>query len=194
MSTLDLSKESKRKPSEVVSDVTLSDNAVALLPDSENTFAYLNDLCDQELFDDAFITLARTLPKQYAIIWASKCVEESLGGDVDPNDQRCIDLAKQWLTGPDEKIRREAMDAADAKNYEGPCAWLAAAVGFSGGSLAPENQAEVAPPDHLTAVAVAACLVGIAVAEPGKMPEVSKQMIDFGLSMVAIPGSAGSEN
>jgi hypothetical protein len=194
MSTLDLSKESKRKPAEVVTDIALSDRAVALLPDAENTLAFLDNLCEQGLFNDAFLTLARTLPKQYAIVWASKCVEESLDDDCQPEDRQCADVAKRWLQGPDEKIRREAMDAASARDYAGPCAWLAAAVGFSGGSLAPENQAEVEPPQHLTAVAISACLTGLAITNPQAAPEVSRHFIDQGIAMVAIPGSSAAGN
>jgi hypothetical protein len=194
MSTLDLTKESKRTPTEVVSDVALSDDAVAFMPESENTLAYLNKLCDEELFNDAFLTLARVLPTQYAIIWASRCVAEHCVGKPDQGDQRCLDLVKQWLTNPDEKVRRATMDAADARDYDGPWAWLAAAVGFSGGSLAPENQAEIQPPRHLTAVAVSACLTSIAVTDPETTAGVSRQMIESGLAMVAIPNGSEDKN
>ena len=191
MSTLDLTSESRRKPADVVSDVALSDEAVALLPEASNTLAYLNRLCDETLFEDAFLTLARVLPRQYAIIWASQCVRE-FAGDASPEDQRCADLVEKWLAGPDDKLRRAAMDAADACEYEGPHAWLAAAVAFSGGSLAPPNQAEIEPPKDLTGIAVSACLTLIAVADEEKMEEVSNKMIDKGLAMVAIP-SGGEE-
>ncbi len=194
MSTVDLTIESKRKPTEVVSDVALSDDAVALMPESPNTLTYLNALCDEELFNDAFLTLARVLPRQYAIIWASRCVAEHCIDNPDAEDQRCLDLVKQWLAGPDEKVRRATMDAADARDYDGPWAWLAAAVAFSGGSLAPENQAEIQPPGHLTAVAVSACLISIAVIDPETASEVSRQMIQSGLAMVAIPSGSEEKN
>ena len=194
MSTVDLTKESKRTPVEVVSDVALSDDAVAFMQESENTLAYLNKLCDEELFTDAFLTLARVLPKQFAIIWASRCVADHCTDKPDQEDQHCLDLVKQWLAGPDEKIRRATMDAADASDYDGPWAWLAAAVGFSGGSLAPENQAEIQPPGQLTAVAVSACLTGIAVIEPETTAEVSRHMIENGLAMVAIPSGTEQTN
>jgi hypothetical protein len=194
MSTVDLTKESKRTPAEVVSDVALSDDAVAFMPESENTLAYLNKLCDEELFTDAFLTLARVLPKQFAIIWASRCVADHCTDKPDQEDQRCLDLVKQWLAGPDEKVRRATMDAADARDYDGPWAWLATAVGFSGGSLAPENQAEVQPPAQLTAIAVSSCLTCIAVTEPETTAVISRQMIESGLAMVAIPSGAEQRN
>jgi len=193
MSTLDLTSESRRKPAEVVSDVALSDEAVALLPEAKNTLSYINRLCDEELFEDAFLTIARTLPRQYAIIWASRCVKE-FAGEGSADDQRCTDLVDRWLASPDDKLRRAAMDAADKCNYEGPWAWLAASVAFSGGSLSPPNQAEIEPPKDLTGIAVSACLTLIAVADPEQMPEVSNKMIDKGLAMVAIPSGGRESN
>ncbi len=193
MSTLDLSKDSKRKPAELVSDVALSDEAVALLDDAENTYAYLGALADDDLFNDAFLTLARTLPKQYAIVWASKCVEESLGSKMTDDEKRCFDLTNRWLNGPTEELRRAAMDMADEFEYEGPGAWLVAAVGFSGGSLGPPNQAEVPPANHLTAVAVSVCLLSLAAKDPETLADNCRQMLDKGIAMVAIPGSGDSE-
>jgi hypothetical protein len=162
------------------------------MPESRNTLAYLHKLCDEALFHDAFLTLARVLPRQYAIIWASRCVAEHCDDKPDAPDQRCLDLVKQWLASPDEKLRRGTMEAADACDYEGPFAWLAAAVAFSSGSMAPENQAEIPPPVHLTAVCISACLISIAVIDAESIATVSRQMIDSGLAMVAIP--SGSED
>ena len=193
MSTLDLTKESKRKPAEVVSDVALSEDAVSLMAESQNTLAYLDNLFDQELFDDAFLTLARALPRQYAIIWALRCVEDLCGEPPRPQDQRCLDLVKRWLADANDKVRRATMDAADAAEYEGPWAWLAAAVAFSGGSMAPPNLAEIQPPKQLAAIAVSACLVAIMVRDPEAMADVSRKIIDTGLAMVAIPSASAEE-
>ena len=193
MSTLDLSKDSKRRPTELVSDVALSDDAVAMLGEASNTHSYLGMLSENELFNDAFLTLARTLPKQYAIIWASRCVKETVGDQISDDEKQCVEITHRWLNGPDDELRRAAMDAADRCNYEGPCAWLAAAVAFSGGSLAPRNQADVPPPGHLTAVAVAACLLSLSALEPDTMAESSRKMIQQGLALVAIPGSESEQ-
>jgi hypothetical protein len=186
---MDLIKDSRRKPSELVFDVELSEEAVALLPDSPNAYAYLAVLCESELFYDGFLLLARTLPKQYAIIWATQCVDQSLTTALAPEDKQCAELVRRWLKGPDERIRRAAADAAENAEYEGPWAWLAAAVGFSGGSLAPEDLPVVPPADHLTAVAVAASLMNLMMKDPETSAILGKQMIDRGLAMVAIPGA-----
>ena len=189
MSTMDLIKDSRRKPSELVFDLKLSDEATALLPESPNAFAYLGVLCEHKLLRDAFLLLARTLPKQYAIIWATQCIDLFLTSALAPEDKQCAELVRRWLKGPDEKIRRAAVEAAEIAEYEGPWACLAAAVGFSGGSLAPEDLPVVPPADHLTAVSVAASLLGLAMQDPETSADLGKQMIDRGLAMVAIPGS-----
>ena len=97
MSTLDLNADSKRQPTEVIADLALSDDAVALMPDCSNTLVLLNRLCDEELFHDAFVTLARVLPKQYAIMWGDQCLEFSSKEDIGDEDQHCINIVKQWI-------------------------------------------------------------------------------------------------
>lgn len=189
MSTLDLSRGSKRKPDELVWDVALSDEALAMLPEASNTCNYIEALCEQELFDDAFLMLARTLPRQYAIVWAANCVEDADKEELNEKDQKCLDLVKQWIGGPDEKIRRAAMEAAEDREYDGQYAWLAAAVGFSGGSLAPENQVEVPPPPQLTAIAVSACLLNAANQDEDALVENATKFVGRGLAMAAVPGS-----
>ena len=87
MSTLDLSADSKQRPSEVITDLALTDDAVEIMQDCANTLAFLDRLCDEGLFHDAFVTLARVLPKQYAIIWGDRCLKIvpgalSVGGDI----------------------------------------------------------------------------------------------------------------
>ena len=189
MTTLDLSKSSTRTPNELVDDIDLSEDALGLLDGAVNTYGFIHTLCEQELFDDAFLMLARTLPRQYAIVWAARCVEETLHENVKEKDQRCFDLARRWLGGPSDELRRACLDAAEDNDYQGQYAWLAAAVGFSGGSLAPVNQVEIPPPLHLTAVAVAACLLFLASQEADAMAEKANHIIERGLAMAAVPGS-----
>lgn len=192
MSTLDLSADSKRHPSEVITDLALSDDAVEIMPECSNTLSFLNRLCDEELFHDAFVALARVLPKQYAIMWGDQCLEFSSNEDIGDTDQHCINIVKQWISNPDEVLRRAALDAAEAAEFEGAYAWFAAGVGFSGGSLAPRDLEDVPPPQHLTAVAIAAFLVMLTAENPETMAETSRKMIDTGLQMVAIPSGGNS--
>jgi hypothetical protein len=188
MSTLDLSADSKRPPSEVITDLALSDDAVEVMPECSNTLSFLNRLCDEGLFHDAFVTVARVLPRQYAIIWGDRCLQFAPAEDLSDGEQHCINMVKQWISNPDETLRRASLDAAESIEFDGPYAWLAAAVGFNGGSLAPRDLEEVPPAQHLTAVAIAAYLILLSAKDPAAMKETSRKMIDTGLAMVAIPG------
>lgn len=191
MSTLELSADSKRQPSEVITDLALSDDAVEVMSECSNTLSFLNRLCDEGLFHDAFVTLARVLPRQYAIIWGDRCLQLAPADDISDAEQHSINIARQWISNPDEALRRAALDAAEALEFDGAYAWFAAAVGYTGGSLAPRDLEEVPPPQHLTAMAIAACLLLLSAKEPETMAETSRKMIDTGLEMVAIPGGDG---
>jgi hypothetical protein len=46
------------------------------------------------------------------------------------------------------------------------------------------------PPEHMTAVAIAAGLSLLSVYEPETMIEGSRQMVEEGIAMVAIPGGS----
>ena len=82
------------------------------------------------------------------------------------------------------------MDAAESLEFDTACAWLGAAVGFSGGSMAPPDAPEIMPPEHMTAVAVAACLSLLSASDPDTMAASSRKMISDGIDLVAIPGGS----
>lgn len=190
MSTLDLSEDSKRRPTEIVSGAALSEEAVALMADARNTLQFIHTLSDQGLFGDALMTVAKILPRQFAIIWACRCVEEHAGGPPGDDEQQCLALVKQWLGAPDDQLRRACMDAAEKCDYDGPWGWLAGAVAFSGGSLAPPDLEEVPPAAHLTAAAVGASMLSIVAQNMDEADAVSRKLIDSALTMVAIPGGS----
>ena len=171
-------------------DLSLSDEAVAIMPECVNTLAFINRLCDEELFHDAFVTLARALPRQYAIIWAERCFASSPTDSYSAGERNCLEIVRQWLKNPSDSMRQAAMDAAETLEFKTACAWLGAAVGFSGGSMAPPDAPEVMPPEHMTAVAIAAALTLLSVSEPETMVEGSRKMVDDGIAMVAIPGGS----
>jgi len=171
-------------------DLSLSDEALELMPECVNTLTFLNRLCDDELFHDAFVTLARALPRQYAIIWAERCFSSYPAESFSDEDRNCIEIVRQWLKSPSESMRQASMDAAESLEFNTPCAWLGAAVGFSGGSMAPPDAPEVMPPEHMTAVAIAAALSLLSATSPDTMVEGSRKMVDEGIAMVAIPGGS----
>lgn len=142
----------------------LSEDAQALLRPEMNARSLINALAQAELSGDAVSVLARALGPKLAIAWATICLETSRRPSQDASEQACLATVESWLKDPSERLRRVAMEAAEAAGYDAPAHWLAAAVGWSGGSLSEPELPEVPPPPHLFAVAVTAAL-RLAVAE-----------------------------
>lgn len=118
---------------------------------------------------DALKLLARLLPRRYAVAWACQCARDL---PLALEDKAGAVLAEQWVREPEERHRRAAFEFANAGGYRTIGAWLAAAAGWSGGSLAPASQETPVPPaEHLTACAVVAAVNLMAGIEPERFEQ-----------------------
>ena len=132
----------------------LSEQANALLTPEMTAQSAVQALVAAGQVQDALKLLARMLPKRYAVAWLCQCARDQV---LDPEDKAGASLAERWVREPNESNRRAAFEFANAGGYKSAGAWVAAAAGWSGGSLAPATQeTAVPPPDHLTACAVVA--------------------------------------
>lgn len=105
---------------------------------------------------DALKLLARLMPKRYAVAWLCQCARDQ---PLSQEDRIGASLAEQWVREPSESNRRAAFEFAHAGGYKALGAWIAAAAGWSGGSLAPASQETPVPPaEHLTARATVAAI------------------------------------
>ncbi|WP_239537698.1 DUF6931 family protein [Dyella mobilis] len=104
---------------------------------------------------DALKLMARLLPKVYVVAWLCECARDV---PLEWNDRAGVALANAWVREPNETHRYAALNfwTADQKRTLG--AWLAAASGWSGGSLTPPGAAAVPPPDKMTALAAMAVI------------------------------------
>ena len=153
------------------------------MSDARNTRTFLDRLNEAELFVDSFGVLARVLPKHFAIVWARDCLLSTDSAGSSESAVHCLQVVDDWMKAANDAGRRQAVEAAEAAGYGHAEAFLAAAVGWSSGSLAPEGQDEVRPPDQLTAVAVAACLTMVAASQPEVMEQRSREFVERGLAM-----------
>lgn len=144
----------------IAREVSLSDEARALLRDGVNVRGFLDALLAGGLPVDALLVMARALPKRYVIAWACDCLKGLFAQDGTANDvdRAGLSLAQQWLADPTEENRRAAMEFAERAELGCPGAWIAASAGWSGGSLLPKGYDPVPPPDHLPAEAAVAAL------------------------------------
>ncbi len=126
--------------------------------------AAVRTLLGAGLTQDALKLLARLLPRRYAVAWLCQCAR---GQPLTPEDKAGAALAEKWLRDPSEPNRRAAFEFANAGGYASAGAWLAAAAGWSGGSLAPADQATLVPPGpELTARAAVAAVNLLAASDP----------------------------
>ncbi len=134
----------------------LSEPASALIRPDMSAQAAVQTLVDAGQVQDALKLLARLLPKRYAVAWLCQCARDQA---LDPEDRAGASLAESWVREPNESNRRAALEFANAGGYKSAGSWVAAAAGWSGGSLAPASQETPVPPaDHLTACAAVAAI------------------------------------
>lgn len=140
-----------------------------------NAWEFLGVLRREEMLEDSVRVLAHILPRAYGVAWACECWQEARqGAEPNPADKAAIAAARRWLNDPSEDNRRAALELADRLGYESPAAWLAAAAGWSGGSMLAPDLPPVSPPAGLSGQAVmAAVMLAAAEDPPGYTPRLA---------------------
>ena len=141
-------------------------------PADLHPFAFVRQLQDSTMPEDAIGFCAYLLPRREAVKWACQCIRQTRA-NIDSESSRLLGIAEIWVENPVEENRRLALEAGTAAVGVGPAGWIALAAGWSGGSLVGEPNQPVAPPPHMTSQLVrAAVLTSLAVVAP-------KQRRDF---------------
>lgn len=155
-----LVKMSPRPPADLCKqcEIDLDDAAEALLAGEPTPSEFLRSLIEAELHEDAINYLAHGLPRREAVWWGCQCVRET---PIEPGSavEKALAAAEAWVYEPDEDHRKAADRAVEAASLRSAAGLVAQAVGWSGGSLAPEGLDEVPPPEHLTGRMVAAAVI-----------------------------------
>lgn len=124
----------------------------------------IEELANQEKYQDALRLRAYLLEKRQAVWWGCGCLREELGSPLAADQADAVDASAAWVADPDESNRRQAEAKAEAANFSGPGATLALAAFWSGGSLAPAGAPDVEADERLTSQGVAAALITAAYA------------------------------
>lgn len=127
----------------------LSGDACLLLRVEPNPALLVQKLIDRGLVRDARHVLAHALPRRRALWWACLCawdVRESA-----PHDglEAALETVIAFVRRPSESRRRAAEALYRRQSPTSLAAHLTAAVFYSGGSIAPADEAPVAPPPHV---------------------------------------------
>ena len=113
---------------------------------------------------EACRVVAHALPKREAVWWACMCARGAAPDAAQTaDDLAALAAAEGWVRRPEEALRRAAMLAAEGASFRSTEAWAAVGAFWSGGSMGPEGQPVVPPPEHLTGVAVSGAVVLAAV-------------------------------
>jgi hypothetical protein len=155
------------KIEDIARGVPFSPPAREMMGESRNPRDLLVRLLAKGLAFDAARLVVRALPKPYCVAWTCECIRLDVARQpLSPGDALCLESAEAWLRDDADEPRRLAAERAAAANYETPSAWVAAAAGWSGGSLSPRGYTVVPPAPQLTADACFAAVCVLAVAEP----------------------------
>lgn len=144
---------------EIAEYIGLSEAGIELARTSLDPTRFGNVLVQSSMLLDALRWYSHTMPKPKAVLWACRCVEANMQSAADPVQRAAYRAALQWANDPNETNRSNAALLAEASRYEGVGGMLAAAVGWSGGSLGPSNQPDIPPDDRLTGRCVCSTLI-----------------------------------
>ncbi len=155
MSQPQMSKLSSLPYNDVLTRCELPAEAAAHLTGTDDVTGAISALVKNGLLVEAARMYAHALPKREAVWWACMCALHTAVEPVAEPDRKARELAEQWVRQQTDELRREAMEQAKIAGFQSPEAWAGVAAFWSGDSLAPPDaQTKVAPPPHLTGVAV----------------------------------------
>jgi hypothetical protein len=102
--------------------------------------------------------LGHGLPRMEAVIWGTRALEAMLPTERRADEEPLWSAIAAWLEDPSDQRRRRVWAEAHAIGADSPTRLLAFGLYFSGGSIAPEDQAHVNPEPHLCGRLVAAAV------------------------------------
>jgi hypothetical protein len=172
---------------ELADEIGLGEDAMTLLKGlapGTSADAAVAALDSVQLHRDAVLLQARILENRRSVWWAVVCARRALGDKVRLDDSAALKAAEQWVIDPSEANRRAAEIAARERKFEGPAAFAAMAVFWSGDNLAPEGLPKVDVPVGLAARGVAAALLMAApIPDPLRIPAALSEYLATGRSI-----------
>ncbi len=156
----------------VLERCALADDLTAKIAGLDNVEAVVRALLAGGHGIEAARVLAHALPKRESVWWACMCANHTAGPDLPEAGRKPRELAEAWVFQPSAELARAAMDEAKRAGFQSPEAWAGVAAFWSGDSLTPPTTPAVAPPPHLTGLAVAGAVALAAVRhKPERQPQ-----------------------
>lgn len=150
----ELTKITEPLASSITESLELSDDATQALTENIAPADYLQQLIENELFNDAVTFLANALPKREAVWWACVCAKQKVNEDTPDTDIKAIELAEAWVYKPIQTVCDPTFPAAEATELKTAAGWAAIAAFWSGENISPSKEAVIPPTNDLTGKAV----------------------------------------
>ena len=146
---------------------------------TDDPFALVESLASAGLSTEAIRCLAVAIPSRQNIWWAwvsarhMMVVDANAGGKDSPRLQELLGMIEQWIAAPDDSKRRAIWASAQSLGIKHPITLAAAALWFSGGSIAAaEGAAPVpAPPGMVSTFVAAAVAIATLQGDPNLMDD-----------------------
>jgi hypothetical protein len=140
--------------SELIEVCQLSEAGRDLARTQHRLRRFFDALMQRELHDDAIQVLPHLMPKRAAVWWG--CLWAWQANRPEPPAPFCaaLEAALDWVYDPSEEHRRVAEAPARTAGMQRSAGCLAWAAFWSGGSMMQPELPTVAPPPHVTALAV----------------------------------------
>ncbi|WP_448956035.1 DUF6931 family protein [Labrys neptuniae] len=152
-------------------------------------FAFIDVLLAQGSERKAMAFCAFLLPRREAVQWLSQALRQRPQAPSS-TEATLLRLVEDWLKKPMEATRRAALDAGMDDPNKGAFAWAALAAGWSGGSLSPNPEHPVPPPQHLTGHAVNVGLTLLIAGQPlAKQSEGMAELVGDAVALLRRGGS-----
>lgn len=172
--------ENANEALEIAEYIGLSPEAIDLAKTCPSARKFGDVLADEDKIKDAIRWYAHTMPKPKAVLWAIRCTEELMKSEPNTVQINAYESAKAWANDPTEDNRNASLQLAKQSEYEGLGGVLAAAAGWSGGTLGPANLPDIPPDDRLTARCVSTALsMASCIGPPKETPTRLKAFLDI---------------
>jgi hypothetical protein len=156
---------------------------VGLPPSDEASLPFLQSLVKQESWSAAVSFCAYLLPRREAVWWGCQSVRR-LQPQRSPKEAAALDLAEAWVHEPEENRRRQALALGMQGDNRSPTTWMLLGVGWSGGSVMPQQNMMVPPAPQQTALAVrAGVLIALAWIPKPDAAKLAKPCLEDGIKL-----------
>ena len=174
---------------ELCERVDLEKKSIEILEPEYSIADFIQALNEQSQSLDAIRLLSAWMVPKKSIFWAWKCVKELSAHELSEDEVDALNAVSTWLSESTDENRRKAKLLAEKADFATAASWVAAAVFWSGGSIADPDMPEVPVDETLLGKAVATTMLMLATkGDPLQIPNQYQSIIREGWAIISEVG------